>query len=289
MSPASKSILLLLTTVAGTGWAWQAVALREAGHFDMVPNFAAIGRSPYGKTLAMAIQGPVDAYWHKGREAQHNHEAERESHGESCEHCHHHELEQASGSFIAEAKSFVEKMEEAIDNPNTPYGQSVAHERYLHRQIEKKLEVAYWLDPGNYANFNALMLFLSESALASREVNPEKVYYFAEQTIAHVESREQVNPEPWLTSASAVLAKMQWLEQMKDTLPDARKQFAAELLRFEQHLSRYLVLRDRQMFSGKWEGIPVARRIAMESRHDMLSKLLEAKKVILDTHFQPAS
>jgi hypothetical protein len=280
MTQARKITILLLATLVGVGWAWQAVSLREAGRFDMVPNFAAIGRSPYGKTLAMAIQGPVDNYWHKGREPHHDHE--EHVHGEDCDHA-----EEEAGLF-AGAKTFVEEMEAAVVNPNTPYGQSPAHEKYLHRQIEKKLEVAYWLDPGNYANFNALALFLTESALASREVNPERIYYFAEQSIAFVEAREKVNPEPWLTAASAALAKLEWYEQLKDSMPDARARYSAELVRFERLLGQYLFLRDMQMARGTWEGIPAARRAAMESRHAMLSKLLEAKQIILDIHFAPA-
>lgn len=284
MTPTRKSLFFLLTAFAGAGWAWQAVSLREAGHFDLVPNFAAIGRSPYGKTLAMAIQGPVDAYWHKGREAHHDHSDHPPGQdGEECGH-----VDKEAKGLVERAKSFVEEMEAAVVNPNTPYGQSAAHEKYLHRQIEKKLEVAYWLDPGNYANFNSLALFLSETALASREVNPEKVYYFAEHTISFVEEKEKVNPEPWLTAASAVLAKMQWYEQLRDSMPDARERFAAEIPRYERHLNQYLFLRDLQMARGTWEGIPEARRQAMESRHKMISKLLEAKKAILATYFTPA-
>jgi hypothetical protein len=98
-----------------------------------------------------------------------------------------------------------------------------------------------------------------------------------------------VNPEPWLTAASAVLAKMQWYEQLKGAMPDARERFAAEIPRIERHLSQYLFLRDLQMARGSWEGIPVARRVAMEARYGMLCKLLEAKKIILNTYFDPAS
>jgi hypothetical protein len=291
MTTARKSTIFLLLALVGAGWAWQAVSLREAGKFDLVPNFAAIGRSPYGKTLAMAVQGPVDVYWHKGREAHHDHDEHGLAGGEPCEEsgCSEADDERGTSGLFAAAKSFVEQMEAAVVNPNTPYGHSRAHEKYLHRQIEKKLEVAYWLDPGNYANFNALVLFLSESALASRELDPEKVYYFAERTISFVESGERVNPEPWLTAASAVLAKMQWYEQLKGAMPDARERFAAEIPRIERHLSQYLFLRDLQMARGSWEGIPVARRVAMEARYGMLCKLLEAKKIILNTYFDPAS
>lgn len=275
MSLPRQPVFLLLVALAGSAWAWQVIRLRDAGKLDMVPNIAAIGRSPYGKTLAMAIQGPVDAYWHKGREPHHDHGPQTG-------------VEDEAGA-LGRAKEFLEGMEAAVVNPNTPYGQSVAHEKYLHRQIEKKLEVAYWLDPGNYANFNALALFLSETALASRQVNPERVYYFADRTIEFVETQEKVNPEPWLTAASAVLAKMQWYEQLKDSMPDARARFAADLPRFEGYLNRYQFLRDLRIAGGNWEAIPVARREAMESRYQMLNKLLEAKKVILDTYFQPAS
>ena len=281
MSVSRQPVLIVLVALAGVAWAWQTIRLREAGKLDLVPNIASIGRSPYGKTLAMAIQGPVDAYWHKGREPHHDHGPEH-GHAEGED-----GAPEDGGAGLVKAKEFLEGMEAAVVNPNTPYGQSAAHEKYLHRQIERKLEVAYWLDPGNYANFNALALFLSETALASREVNPDRVFYFADRTTDYVEAREKVNPEPWLTAASAVLAKMQWYEQLKDRIPDARARFAADLSRFEGYLNRYVFLRDLQMAGGHWEAIPVARREAMASRHLMLSKLLEAKKVILDAYFGP--
>ena len=272
-------VIVALGATAVVLWGWQVERMSDRGLLDFTPNPAALGGSPYGRTLAMVVQGPVDTYWHGGAEPGH-------VHGPECNH------EQGTGNtgasaahrgegVVARAKEMVGHLDRVVRERNTPYGQSQAHVRYLHRQIERKLESAYWLDPGNYVNFNAFLLFLTESAVATREVSPERVRYFADRTIAHVEQNERVNPEPWLTAASAVQVKMETIHRMGGGKEPSRAELEQLLRQFEHCLARFAFLRDIQVNSKRWVAISPARRSAMDDRARQLEKLLDAQQRLL--------
>lgn len=291
------------TLAVAVAWAGQSVSLREQGMLDLTPNIAALGQSPYGKTLGFAIQSPIDAYWHSAEDHDHDHE-----HGHDAEHEHEHDPNEPGGThpgcadphcphehgavatanpgeaphgLLPAAKGFIEEMSHAVEKRTSPYGQSSAHKRYIRRQIERKLATAYWLDPGNYANYNAYHLFLSESSLHTRDVDFPSVRDLADRTRLSVDS-EGVNPEPWLTAASAMMNKMEILFHLRREGDDTVGQFEAALGEAKYCLGRYRTLRNRQVKAGLWEGIPVARRDVMESRATMLGRWLEAQEVILE-------
>jgi hypothetical protein len=73
----------LALSVLGLGLAAWAVAgrsLKQDGEFNYAPNVLHLKGSPFGRTIAMAMQGPADVYFHEGQA--HNHEP-----GESDEGC----------------------------------------------------------------------------------------------------------------------------------------------------------------------------------------------------------
>lgn len=295
------SLWLTLGAVFTAAWGWQATCLQDAGKLAHEPNFLALGSSPYGKTLAMAIQGPVENEWHQGGERGgspagdagehgHDHGAEGHVHGEGCGPA-------CGGGLPAEtpvgpiqkAKSHIDHLAEAVVKPNTTKPLTPAHKKYIHRRIEKKLEMAYWLDPGNYANFLSLMLFLSESDFASRKVDADKVFYYADNTLHHVEKNENVNPEPWLTAASAANAKLEWYFRLRNERPAVRSEFEKSLQDFERCLNRYEFLRARQKNSREWQTIPTNRREVIDERAQFLYKILKSQQFTLANHFPPAS
>jgi hypothetical protein len=284
------SFWLTLGTAATVAWGWQATRLRAAGMLDHEPNVFALGSSPYGKTLAIAIQGPVDNYWHQGNDRgsgesghhDHDHGAVGHVHGESCgPDCGGGRSPQVPSTLMEKAKFHVDHLAEAVAKPNTTKPLTPAHRKYIHRQIEKKLELAYWLDPGNYANFLSLMLFLSES-------NADKVFRFADNTLHHVERNEKVNPEPWLTAASAANAKLEWYFRLRHETPGARAEFEKSLRDFERCMNRFEFLRARQKNSREWQTIPTNRREVIDERAQFLYKILKSQQFTLANHFSPA-
>ena len=58
-------------TVGLVLWGAFAKKLNNQGRFDYEPNVACIKGSPYGKVVALAMQGSIDFYWHKGTTHEH--------------------------------------------------------------------------------------------------------------------------------------------------------------------------------------------------------------------------
>jgi|GEM_PF-2169343 len=69
-------------TLGLAAWHFAGKRLQGDGLFEAEPNVLSLKGSPFGKTIAMAMQGPIDVYWHEGEAHDHVHAA-----GESCTEC----------------------------------------------------------------------------------------------------------------------------------------------------------------------------------------------------------
>jgi hypothetical protein len=281
-SPARRrAALAAALAVLATAYGAMAVALRDRGLLDLNPNLCGIGSSPYGKTLGMVIQSPIDAYWHaKGVEDHHDHggAAAFGALDELAAGVEDQPL--APARLLAKAKGIVSGLGGAVKERNNPHALTQGHQRYLRRQIERKLATAYWFDPTNYTNYNAYHLFLSEAELHTREVDFDSVLELCDRTLEYVE-REQVNPEPWLTGAAAMVNKLEILFFLRERRPGVHSEFSAAVEAMRRCLMRHEFLRDWQQANERWEIVPQARREAMEMRHSMLLRLLDAQETIL--------
>lgn len=79
---ATRLLLLALGLVA---WASAGHSLQKRGSFEFVPNAFSLKGSPFGRTLAMAMQGPVDVYFHQGQG--HDHGPGADDQHEGCGGC----------------------------------------------------------------------------------------------------------------------------------------------------------------------------------------------------------
>ena len=82
-----RYVQLALLVAGLAGWIGLSKSLNDDGKLVHRPNVLHLKGSPFGRTLALAMRGPVDVYWHKGNVHEHSHED-----GESCAEC-----DQASG------------------------------------------------------------------------------------------------------------------------------------------------------------------------------------------------
>ncbi|MDA0766376.1 MAG: hypothetical protein O3A87_03390 [Verrucomicrobia bacterium] len=69
-------------TLGLAAWHFAGKSLQSDGLFEAEPNVLSLKGSPFGKTIAMAMQGPIDVYWHEGEAHDHVHAP-----GESCTEC----------------------------------------------------------------------------------------------------------------------------------------------------------------------------------------------------------
>ena len=82
---------LILLAIGLAGWGFQANRLHREDKFVVEdPNVLHLKKSPFGRTLALAMRGPVDVYWHRGEPHEHP-PGEEHSHGHAHDHEHGHD------------------------------------------------------------------------------------------------------------------------------------------------------------------------------------------------------
>ena len=78
----SNVIALGVLGLGLTAWTVAGRSLHREGKLNYAPNVLHLKGSPFGRTIAMAMQGPADVYFHEGE----SHEGHDHAPGESCTH-----------------------------------------------------------------------------------------------------------------------------------------------------------------------------------------------------------
>ncbi len=170
--------IALSTGLIGAGvlaWAFAARPLITNPDLDAPLNPLGINRSPYGEVFAMAMQGPIDTYFHEGMgNGTHHHED-----GGKCDACmamrprsempH---LATSKPTLNARLETLLTSLDKVAEIRTNPKAASDALKRHLRRQAEDKLRFAYQLDPAHYANYNSLHFFLTEPRSAPTRNSP---------------------------------------------------------------------------------------------------------------------
>jgi hypothetical protein len=208
--PAPRSSHLATVALLGVGtalWAYGAHRLSPADGMRFKPNPLGLKMSPYGQVIGMAMQGPIDLFWHEGGSHDHDQEHAHHEHDASCAHEHrsdgqcpdcagHHgehaaecpaaadQIAAAPQSPREQVKNGLRALGAGVNRRTNPHASTAAHKLYLRRQVENRLRMAYEFDPSNYGTYNAYHLFLTEAALATREHTQQKVLQLANWTIA---------------------------------------------------------------------------------------------------------
>ena len=120
--------------------------LDEKGELSYEPNPGALAKSPFGRTIGMALQGPINRFWDRGIG-----EVEQQE-------------EELADATRADEKLFnwVTELREAKTQGETPKELKDDYQHYAMARIEKKLELAWKMDPRNFANYAIYQMFLFE-------------------------------------------------------------------------------------------------------------------------------
>ncbi|RYD35682.1 MAG: hypothetical protein EOP85_18820, partial [Verrucomicrobiaceae bacterium] len=163
-------------------WSFAARSLVDDKDLNMPVNPLGINGSPYGEVFAMAMQGPIDTYFHGFWTSGDEHKHEE---GKPCGSCK--ETTGTSSKGHVDLKSgfqgFITSLDNVSELRTNPKAATDAHKFYLRRQIEDKLRFAYQLDPSHYANYTSLHFFLTEPQLGTRPQLTPAAAKLAEDTI----------------------------------------------------------------------------------------------------------
>jgi len=272
-------------------WVGGALTLKKKGRLSYDVNIATLKGSPYGKVLALAMQGPIGLYFHKGE----SHETSRalgkphvHADGSICheDHDHHEEadhptehdesLKGKESPLHLRAKDQIKKMTAYAHRKTDGRPLTAAHEKFLQSENEDMLKLAYELDPSNYTNYNNYHLFLSVNDFGKHNMNQEAALALAQHTLDYCK-RDDVDPASWLTAASAaynVITYIGWhLEKF------TKEQILESLSEFDQCMEQYDKLLEESQKKGFQ--IPNARLEEMKERARFLKKLRKAQGVYL--------
>jgi hypothetical protein len=252
---------------------------------DTPLNPLGINRSPYGEVIAMAVQGPIDTYFHNGSGHEHNHDEHAEHdccHEPGCEYEHEHKTAQASKKSNAalpdQLRGFIDRLAAASTTRNNPRPVTSAHQFYMRRKTEDKLRFAYNLDPAHYGNYNSYHLFLTESQFGTRQQLTPTAIKLAKETIDYCLAQKD-DPRPALTAAAAA---SNILELMINNVRGSSPQFSIDHLKealavLDHCIARHHELSAQWLATGSWSRLSPFRINEVKERLHFITKVRDAE------------
>lgn len=282
----TRAISVGLMVGGAIAWAVAGRPLAANPELNGPVNPLGINRSPYGEVFAMAMQGPIDTFFHAATHgAGHQH-----ADGEECEECEHHheegehhheedEVAPAKPSPTAEARyeKFLASLGKSAEIRTNPKAASEAHRFYLRRQIENKLRFAYQLDPAHYGNYNSLHFFLTEPALGTRPQLTPSAAKLAQDTIQYCLKQEN-DPRPALTAAAAAtnILHLMFNDQLNKEPKFTASQMRECLNLLDACLARYATLAKRWDETKNWNLLSPERIAECAERAHFIGKIRDA-------------
>lgn len=290
-SPTALSIGLLATGAVVWALATPPLVARAESKFPLNP--LGINTSPYGEVFAMAMQSPIDTFWH-GVEEEGEH-----VHDENCTHDHDHDHssdpvapEVAPPSSMKERfRDHLSSLSKSRDLRTNPKPASPAQKFYMRREIENKLRFAYQLDPAHYGNYNTLHFFLTEPSIGTRPELTPSAAKLAQDTINYCLKQEN-DPRPALTAASACtnILHLMFTDWRSETPHYNTKQMRQCLELLDHCLGRYSVIAKQWDTSKNWDLLSPMRIKECKDRHYFILKIREASaQTILNFEQEPSA
>ncbi|MBC8126011.1 MAG: hypothetical protein H8M99_02535 [Gloeobacteraceae cyanobacterium ES-bin-144] len=295
--------IAISTGLIGSGvlaWTFAGRPLITNPSLEAPLNPLGINGSPYGEVFAMAIQGPIETFFHEGTSGGHHshnkpanqkedtaQKEDHHEHGDDCSTCkHEHEeapVAKSSGPSLEKRfTNMLTALDEATIARTNPKSSSDAHKRYLRRQAEDKLRFAYQLDPTHYGNYNALHFFLTESSMGTRHELTSSVVKLAQETI-NICLKQEGDPRPTLTAAAA--ANNILLLMFEDQLNPTPKYTTAQMHEWfnvlDYSLARYNTIAKQWDESKNWERLSFQRILECQERLNFILKIKKSAELTI--------
>lgn len=281
----SNFLSVVLIGSGALAWSMNSRHLVEEPIMRIPPNPLGVKMSPYGEVFAMAMQGPIDLYWHKGADDDHDHE-----HGEGCDHsdhdancaggasgdcpsCESPEHEKGAEQKVGTFREFLDQLNEVANTRTNPKAATKQHLFEIRRQIENKLRFAYDLDPSHYGNYNSYHFFLTEPELGTRPELTQSAAKLADATIEYCLKRQD-DPRPSLTAAAAAENELELMfgEPKKFSTDQMKNRLAI----VDYSLARHQEISRHWIENGNWDLISPMRQEEIANRYKFLSRVRDA-------------
>jgi hypothetical protein len=240
------------------------VASKEA---ETPLNVLGINRSPYGEVFAMAMQEPIDTYFHAA-ESRGTHKCDD---SETCSHEQHASNDEPlrHAGVNDRVGHFIEGLASGLTERTNPRAASAAHRFHLRRGVEDKLRFAYNMDPGHYGNYNAYHFFLTEPQLGTRPELSPMAAKLANDTIQYCLNQRN-DPRQALTAAAAAGNVIELMLNDRAVNPEKPRYTTAQMKEIlqvmDQSIGLYSYLSDEWLENGLWENLSELRITEAQER-----------------------
>ena len=246
--------------------ALSAPSLKKEEAFAFEPNPGALAKSPFGRTVGMALQGPITRFWDRGI-----------SSVESAP-------ELTEGSRPDEKLfDWVTKMREGKTNGKAPDGLKDIYQDYAMARVEKKLAVAWKMDPRNFSNYAIYQMFLYEG-FASESVGPEmKVRDLSLKTL-ETSLTDGESPMSLLTAGQAAYDLVFAARTSEEQRPlEAARDISTYGKMIPEILEDYDGVVAKMKTDGRWDQFSEVKKEEFAARKLYLEDLNEETKTVLRT------
>jgi hypothetical protein len=280
MKSISNIISIALIGVGVAGFVVSSRPLVKNKEADAPLNILGINRSPYGEVFAMAMQGPIDTYFHAMESKEH-----------ACEdpdHCQH-EYAQSRQDLAIEnhtaindrMRHFIEELGKGLEERTNLRAASAGHKFYIRRGIEDKLRFAYNLDPAHYGNYNAYHFFLTEPQLGTRPELTPTAAKLAQDTITYCLSQRN-DPRQALTAAAAAENVIELMFNDRQAHPQSPNFTTAQMRHVlqvtDQAIGLYSHLANEWTKRDQWKNLSELRLAEVKERLDFIVKIREGQE-----------
>jgi len=273
----SASQHLIRVAMIGGGMAAMAIAARTLTNhegLDYPVNPLGVNRSPYGEVFAMAMQGPIDAYWTQGELARLPPTVDPDPQAAACVV---RDRPAESRPWNMRFRVFLEELDEVSTARTNPHIGSKQLDVHIRRQVENKLRFGYRLDPAHYGNYNSYHFFLSEPAVGTRRILTPAVAQLARETVIYCLAEEH-DPRPALTAAAAAtnIIHLMFADRQNEASAFTVAQMRETLALLDQCIARHIAVREKWIAAGHHQRLSPMRFNEMEDRFDFVLRIRDA-------------
>jgi hypothetical protein len=294
-----KRFLVINVCCLGLGilsWAGVTLSLQERGALEFDLNVLTLKKGPFGRTVAIAMRGPVDRYFGNGVS-----HAQGQGSGGACSHEGHaaEDCERNTSETLSEEgtvhRSLLMRIDEwnsAYNTRSNPLGSSERHQKFLMGETQKRLRLSYEMDPSNFAAYGSYFLFLSEALSILQEEGREMEYRqqaaqearaLCEMTIRYCQTLEG-EPSALLTAAAAAHDSIQIRYQ--EGGEGMQQEILSFLKKQRECLGAFYEVKSRMTDEGNWDAFPEIRRQEMDAHAGLITGLLKADEAFIERNAQ---
>ena len=314
-------VAIVLLAVA---WIGVSASMARKGSFNHEPNFMWLKGSGYGRTIAFAMRGPTDLYWHRGGREDLIEEHHDDHDGGEVELIDIDKIENPGAHMVGTAVMMKREFDEheaaeAESSPERPPAKSVRefllrslkdmkiarYERtnafgdtnamfsFMKGEAEKRMKLSYEMDPTNLVCYGSYFFFLSESVVRLHGAGNEAAVIAEGEQRALALASQTVNsclelrdePTAMITCASACHDALTiLLRRGTGTEVDLRSFHGIG----SGALVRFDDLRTEMVTNGRWAQFSEHRQKEMDSARNLLAVALVGDIKLIDERFKAA-